>query len=444
MHPDIFVMRRRIGFAMLRNFGHLISHLYVELMIYGKQTLSKVTAKYLMEYSSKSLIHLSLVRGAWDLFENFDKKFLNVKTLQVVGYFMRNDSSYVTLLEKFPNLHFLKIMTNKCTSYCKITFNVKIHYPALRHLHFDQKIFQQFDDNDRLFMHLNYRVHETMEKYLKEFLKMNTQIENLKLKMYEEWHPSFFHWLAESLPHLEHFSINYEQYFLTYEQDFQPAHFHNVVNFTQWINTGICMPFSFSKLKHLTLMTGCCIRSCTSVLDFILKNELLTTINILRANDGCYYFGNGILDTNIFRLFDFEQILLNVEELSIEGICCNIPADSLLRFLKRNRSLRLISLITVTYFGGYIRDFLNLIIEASDLYEAKIRDNALEITIKRITDGSLMKFLLRRTILPKKEEYENCFEFCNYEKPKFMIKKRKIVEIYQGEANELRKKYLYG
>lgn len=398
---------------MLRNFGHTITHLHVDLYHYKHPSLHILISQYLIEYCSESLIHLSLEHGYWPLFENLAKQFVNVKTLQVHLFCILNNSACLTLLEKFPNLQFLKLNWNRI----HIPFNIKIHYPNLKHLYFRESFFTGFECAKDLSF-LNYGEDKTMEEYCTEFLKLNTQIENLELRMLETWRPTFFHWISENLPHLKCLSLNCK--FQIYIQNISSTfHFHNVQSFT--FNLGerffSTIPFSFTNLNHLTILSRTDRKFefylSTPVLDFIAKNKFLTSLRI--ECDKLY-------KSKIFRIFEFEHIISSLEELSVEKIYPHIPSNSLLRFLNRNCSLKTISLIMdgIECFAS----FLDLIM-ASDVYEVKIRNNALEFTVERITDGSKMKYMIRRTKSPLRQNFNFCreyFEFCNYGKPKFVVK----------------------
>lgn len=416
LYPDIFVMKRAMAFAMLRNFGHLMAHLVVDLSIYPHPAASNLICQYSIEYGFESLSHLSLF-GGYPSFENVDKQFVNVKFLLVEWCRMLDNSSYSLLLEKFPNLQSLKLSHNHwgITDGRKISFNAKIRFSALKYFYFHETTYSQKGADGKLAMNLNYREHDTLEGNFKDFLKLNTQIENLDLTMCEEWHPSFFDWLAQNLPNLQNFSLNSFQFIPS------TVHFHNVISFT--LRSDDILSFSFTKLNHLKLFPRW--GACPSIVNFISMNKHLKSINV--------QFDENDSNSDIFRMFEIEHILLNIEEVHIEGIDCNVPADSLMHFLKRNTSLKKISLIMTenrfNHCSDAILDFFDLIMMATDLYEAKIRNNTLVFTIKRISDGSLMKYYMRKTKIPVPMgpydysiKYKNFFEFCNYEKPKLMTK----------------------
>lgn len=171
MYPDFYVMKRARQFAMLRNFGHLITHLYVEFEIYrNHRALFDLISQYLIEYGSETITDLVFIRAVWT-FDNFNKQFVNVKFLQIEGRNTLNNSVCTELLEKFPNLLILKIRNNRAT----IPFNVKIHCPHLKHLHFQERFHNPLTEPP------NY--YATLQENLKKFLKMNTQIESLEMKI---------------------------------------------------------------------------------------------------------------------------------------------------------------------------------------------------------------------------------------------------------------------
>lgn len=405
MYPDIFVMKPALMFAMLRNFGPLITHLDVEFEIYRKQRAKfNLMSQYLNEYSSESLIHLSLIRSHWS-FENFDKQFLNVKSLQINGAMNRlNNFVDTKLLEKFQNLQFLKIFYNSAT----IPFNVKIHYPNLKHLYFYERFYCSCWEPS------NYG--ETLDENLKTFLKMNKQIETLEMGTVGYWHPPFFQWIAQNLPNLQHLSLTY----VSCLNLINPIYFPDVRKFTFRVGEDHKIPFSFRQLNHLKL-TQIETSSAQKIVEFISENKHLKTINIQGITNR--------LSIEIFRLFEFEHTLLNLEELIIDGIyepwSDNIPTDSLFRFLKRNVSLKRISLIMVKSF--FTDQLFSSIMMRGDLYDAKIRNHALELTIRRISDGSIMKYLIRKTKFPCIRgivgpiEYEDFLEFCNYREPTIIM-----------------------
>lgn len=376
-----------------------------------------------MEYCSESLNHLSLYRGyqynkpEFNLFEDFDKQ---LKTLYVQ---MVHSSllAHSKILEKFPNLQFLKLNQN----ISKMPFNVKIHFPDLKHLYFQEEIY----NTNRAFYSINYRKEETLEEYCKDFLKLNSQIENFELIMGEEWNPTFFYWLSDNLPQLQHLHLNCCQHQEFSDSASKPILFENIESFSLkkvYYNYFIdAIPFAFTKLKHFKLNTE--VIHSTAILKFIERNVYLTSIELELESHR---------DFNIFRIFEIEHILLNVEKLSIDEIDCNIPVDRLMHFLKRNTSLKSFSIIMKSRM--FIEDLIYLIIAGN--FEAKIRNNALEFTITRITDGSFMKYVMRYTKHPSKKnnydcyihqnKYKNFFEFCNYEKPKFEVREIDVPRDY--------------
>lgn len=236
MHPDIYVMKRTMQFALLRNFGHLIARLYMEFEIYRNRVLFNHITGYLIKYTFEALIHLSLIRMPWT-FEDFDKQFVNVKCLEIGGYNILNNSVNTEILEKFPNLQTLKIKDNLAG----IPFDVKIHFPHLRHLRFDECSYKYSRYTSSF---VNYR--EILEKNFKEFLKMNTQIENLEIyctSRNEHWPPQIFQWFEENLPFLQNLSICQQHYY-----DYIPVSFPNVMKFTHLTSLQKIIPFSFNRL----------------------------------------------------------------------------------------------------------------------------------------------------------------------------------------------------
>lgn len=397
MYPDFYVMKRAMHFAMLRNFGHLITNLYMDIEIYrNHRALFDLVLQYLIEYSSESLIDLAFIRADWN-FENFNRQFVNVKCLEIQAYNKLNNSVCTELLENFPNLQILKIKDNRA----KIPFNVKIHCPHLKHLHFQETFWNPFTES------LSY--YETLHENFKEFIKMNTQIENLGMKFENYWpvQVQILQWLAENLPNLKELSIEFpcKNYFIN------SVIFPKVLKFTLYPQIEVdCIPFLFTQLNDVTFILRYHEGPLDSMVEFISNNKHLKTIRI----EGDYY---KIFDRNIFRLFEFEDLLMSLEELTIRGIHCSIPADRLLRFLERNFSLKRISLM-VTYNLYTCDSLFDRIIAESDFYETKIRNHTFEFTIKRISDGTSMKFYVRSLTLRSrvhiKTEDQIYFEICNY------------------------------
>lgn len=427
-YPDIFVFKWVMTFRMLRNFGHLISHVHWDVCLYSRRlVLLNYISQYLLEYCSESLTHLSLYNSMGycinDLFQGSDIQFVNMKTLIIQHCW----EAKFTFFDKFPNLEFLKLNQNYSEVH-PLNF-LKVHYPSLKHLYFNEIL--HISNNGNYSLRPNYRKHQTLEKYLKEFLTLNPHIEKLELIMWEEWNPSFFLWLSDNLPQLKQLNLN-----CLYQDPspsaIQPLHFPNVESFTFFhgFYNSEAYPFSFKKLNHFKVNRKEMKQSANVILDFIRKNQSLTSIE-LELNT----------DVDIFQLFEFEQVLFNVVELSIEKTDVNIPADGLMRFLQRNTSLKSISIIMEYNF--YFMDFIHLIVEGD--FGAKMRNNVLEFTIKRLTDGSMMKYLMGYTKVPvktnyrKQIKYERFFEFCTRETPKFVEKDGRERSL---SVDNLAKKYL--
>lgn len=412
LYPDLFVFTWEMGFAMLRNFGHLITHLHVDLFVYHRtKALTQNIAHYLLKYGSESFIYLSLYRSWWNMFEDCDKKFVNVKTLHVQKFMRSSDDANYMILKKFPNLQTLKLNDNY-----RVLFNIKFYYPTLKHLCFDEMI-DGSKWQGRRFYPPDYREHETMEKYLKEILNWNSHIEKLDVAMREEWNPLVFDWLSENLSKLQQLTL------ICPKQDFshlidKPVLFPNVERFTLLYKYHINhspmqnIPFLFTKLKHFKLHQSD-ILNLALIWNFIDKNKQLKSIKLEMGR---------VTDVEIFRLLEIKQVLLNVEELCIEEIDCMIPADSLMRFLQRNTSLKRISLII--RWQSFIQEFIDLIM-AGD-FGAKIRKNTIEFTIKRKIDDFPLKYFMRYINIPKKEPWG---ERVPLKKQTFQCKTERLFEL---------------
>lgn len=153
--------------------------------------------------------------------------------------------------------------------------------------------------------------------------------------------------------------------------------------------------------------------SSAGILEFISKNKHLKTIIIETI------FAR-IKGADIFRVFEFQHLLMNLEEFTIDGIQTVLPAENLLRFLARNFCLKRISIIVTAVW--YLYDVVDRIIMESDFYKTKIRNHTFEFTVKRMSDGTSMKFFIRNTKFPCsgsncRIEYKDYFEFCSYQEP---------------------------
>ncbi|XP_055320233.1 uncharacterized protein LOC129577369 isoform X1 [Sitodiplosis mosellana] len=320
----------------LRNFGHVTSHIVLRLVhrigAYGYE-YNKTTAalvfhieSYVEKYCSKSIRRLGLDSPPKFLFKEIQTSFINLENIAFYYYYPLCEVSF----SNFPNLKSIELHLSWRESNLICIPNVKIFHIEAR------KNIQSLG--------LNYEENE-----IKELLKLNPQIEDLKLRIENtqsihglfKYSDIIFQGLNENLPMLRRLNLD-----MNIDENFRSYHFDNVIDFQfnsypKLIN----IPFTFSKLERFTcsLHLKDTIESC--VFDFIAANECLKSITL-----------DGVMD-GIDNLFQLNTVLTSVEEMSIKICRCNsvsITSDLILNLFSQSQSLKRLTLT------AYPRNFENL------------------------------------------------------------------------------------
>lgn len=325
----------------------------------------EILKEYFVEYGPDSFIQMSLAHVT-DIFENVKKPFKNVKSIHMEHCYFGREISFNRI---FPNLQSLRLGDNSYL--CLSAF--QIHFTSLVELaiHYCEEIDEA-----------------TFEK----IFKLNPQLE--KLELFYPWNDCTFKFIScikECCPNLQYFGLG-GLLPVDFKYVTESFHFDQVVKFAQKNTLKFDIPFTFRKLKHLTVrMSYDRSISNEDISNFLNENEQLTTLELEVWNfvDLSHFFRNKIL-------------LSNIEELTIGILKIDIPSDSLIHFLTQNRSLKRFSL---TGRLKNFRHFYNTIISRNN--EFKIRNKAIEFTINRTIDQTPVKYVLR---FVSKGSYEYQFE----------------------------------
>lgn len=357
--PDIFISNKVTGLKILRNFGHLIVNAHFDLS--SPRRYSEMLSRYIVEYSSQSLVEMILQCANDYILQNTQKPFTNVKSLHLDCCNFQYEYTFPN--EQFPNLKSLKLADN---------YYGNVPYPKPIRMHIGSALTDfAFHDSDLFDMNGIVRL-----------LQLNPQLKKLELCLdfYSTDCEYFFKILKEYCPNLKHFGYctnNEHTYF--YFDDFEPIHFDKLETLILCDIENMNIPYISTNLQSLTIRTSAKNISSTAISIF------LGTISHLKSLK--FELSNIIDLSNFFRI---ESLLLNIEELNIGILNVDIPSDSLIYFLTQNHSLKRFWLTTRL---KYIRQFYDTI-RSSDT-QFKIRNNAMEFIITRATDHSSMKYVLR-------------------------------------------------
>lgn len=315
-------MNRSAILKLLRNFGSTISNVRMSFSRPYPESLKSLDSAYLLclewyltEYCLESLEVIGLCGlepNRQLVFETTGVQFPNVKTVSTSHCYFADNFSFSA---NFPNVQSLLLRNAVCT------FNVRDwHFPTVKFLHFDCR---RCDSGAKKFRMID----------LIEMFKRQPQLEKLELcfTFSDQFHPSLLIHFNEFLPKLQCLSLKFRE---RIPENFEPAHFEYITDFSLILPTLRLhqqIPFTFNKLESVKISTQSpffkTIDSAALVSEFIFKNKHLKTINL-----------EGIRG-NISELFEFEHILLNVEQLRI---CAyqNIASNIIERFLMKSRSLK--------------------------------------------------------------------------------------------------------
>ncbi|XP_055299918.1 uncharacterized protein LOC129567274 isoform X2 [Sitodiplosis mosellana] len=303
---------------VLRNFGHKIANIELHYSGRGGDHEPNIEV-YLAEYCSKSLKKLFVCDRNF-VFENIEKPLTNVKSIVVRSCIIRSK-----LFKKcFPNLESLCLEFNEYENW-----SVLEHLPNLKQLSLR-----------------TYHKKSLQKDTFMELIKLNPQLEELKLFLDENCALSYIQGVTEYLPAIKTFSISNMCKDLSplVVYNHEPFHFNNVVDFRLELRgTFNFNLFTFSKLQRISLSCDVNfddINAYQPLLNLIHRNNKLTSIEL-------YGHMIGKLDA----LFESEYILSNIEELSILHYKFIYPKIirydprhtlmcSVLRFLERCQSIK--------------------------------------------------------------------------------------------------------
>lgn len=315
-------MNRSTTLKVLRNFGSTISKASILLSRGFKEPPESLDAAYLIclewyltEYCLESLREIKLYYIEANRKMAFEATGVQFPNVEKVSTFYCHFADNFSFNANFPNVQSLSLKGDTCT------FNVRDwHFPTVKHLYFDCYRYKSSP----------YGIHMID---LIEMFKRQPQLEKLKLSsVSEKFRPTLAKCFNEFLPKLLSLSLD----FINIPKEFEAVHFDHITDFRLCVQTQRQHqkpPFTFNRLESVEISLPFVLftpsDSAALISEFISKNKHLKTIN-LRGMRG-----------NFLQLFEFEHILLNVEELSICAFQ-NVPSDVVERFLTQSRSLKVL------------------------------------------------------------------------------------------------------
>lgn len=400
---------------VLRHFGHTISHIaicYSTILRCSNDTFDIYLTKYglnsvkILEISDWSNWSKCYKRS---LFKNIKKSFPNVRVIKIANCTLEVES----LTKIFPNIESLELSGNEYKSHAVINE----HFPKLKELIIRLSNRHYLPDGDELL----------------EMLKLNPQIERLSFPINKDYGHKQIEYIREQEPELKYLFIRWYPSDSVLFKNIKPFHFNNVIDFQlKSQKLSVISAFTFSKLQRLSINFRINLNKNLNtyqpinlddnntyqpILDFIHKNTHLTSIEIINSVCG-----------NLDRLFDLENILSNIEELSI--LHYELPDKdmeyklmcSVLGFLQRSKTLKKLLIKVYSRLLGYIfidgeyRGFCNAIASYCTEYKTiarrdidyacricrkrvcphrfeTLRYKSVEFTIKKIKDSTLIRYI---------------------------------------------------
>lgn len=301
---------------LLRNFGHVISHIHLNIIAppeFGPpfdHALEVHIENYVAEYCSKSLRRFTFGDPPKFLFTENQTPFINVESIIFHGYIRLHEVQFNTI---FPNLKHIELNV----SHLFWKGFVDIAMPSLKNVFIDARASNR------------NRVLGLQENDIKKLLKLNPQIEDLDLRIVG-FSDVILQGFNENLPNLKRFSFGTSSNY-----NVQRYHLDSVIDFTMhpFFKT-LNIPFTFSKLERFEYFCKGIrtIESC--VFDFLAENKHLKSITL-----------HGV-SGRISELFHLDLVLTSIEELSI-GIFphTDFPSDLILNLFSESQSLRKLTLM---------------------------------------------------------------------------------------------------
>lgn len=281
---------------LLTNFGHVVSHISLSLESTYESGFQHYSFRpaliiihiesYVARYCSKSLRRFTFDEPPRFLFKENQNSFINVERIDFFNYSPLCDVPFSKI---FPNLKHIDLHIYR-TVWDR---SIHIAIPSVKNLHIDATLGRQNKD-------LNLAKND-----INELLKLNPQIEDLKLKLSDGFE-FFFQDFNENMPMLQRFSLR----MISYSID-QRYHSDSVIDFhMNSIYKLTNIPFTFSKLERFEC--NCwhddTIPSC--IFDFIAENKHLKSITLDGVRHG--------INTAINKLFQLVSVLTYIEELNIK------------------------------------------------------------------------------------------------------------------------------
>lgn len=267
---------------------------------------------YLAEYCCESLENL-LVTLCDLRYLNFNKPLTNIESIFIY------DSDFSSVSPFNSNIPNLKSLTLHEIKYETDTTKISFHFPSLTYFSF-QKIEEFLNDQENVFEH--------QEREIIAFLKLNPQIEHLKVKgLVKHYTCALLKSIAESLPKLRNLALQNDGSYLfqNVEDIFHSASVeHFDLSTTLYLGV-LHIPFTFPRLKSLIMTTG----TTLSFVNFIDRHQELRSIYLRLQLDN--------LSPSLYHKFN--NISLNIEELTI-GTLHDFPEDIFFRFLKDRHRLK--------------------------------------------------------------------------------------------------------
>lgn len=273
---------------------------------------------YIEKYCSKSLREILLSSSSKFLSKLLSNSFVNVESISLYGNQYDVLINEIPFITNFPNLNYLFVL-----SFPK-NFSIRIGFPYLKYLRI--RVYHSLED-------ISNRNNLHREEYeIREFLKLNPQLEKLRISSHIELDPIIFR--DVHLPMLECLIIFYPLSQNNYSVE--RIHFENVTYLELWPSCVTHIPFTFNKLEKF--MCHSIFREMPScICDFLIENQHLKSIKLRLVP---------LVGVN--RLFETCSTLTNIEKLnvatSIRLSSISLISDDIRNLFSRNLSLKVLAL----------------------------------------------------------------------------------------------------
>lgn len=196
-NPRIFIWKPIILLKLLRNFGHFIRNLRVDLWATNAKICDKI-AMYLAIYCSDSLERFDFsCNGPKTPFENLQKPFKKVHALRIHTNLDQQQNFVQCINESnFPNLQYLYIQT----LYRDINPHEKIHHKNVEYLTVECEHMNAFPFSFENLKELNFFGNIEVNDAFCEYIGSIKHLKTMKLKSKPGWSSDMLDKLLQDVP----------------------------------------------------------------------------------------------------------------------------------------------------------------------------------------------------------------------------------------------------